>query len=122
MTATTPVAPPLPKRGGWRTFIYSLRALRHRDYRVFWIGALLTNTGKFLAAIAVPIVLYEMTGSAVMVGLVTAFQYVPGVIMGPIGGSLADKFNRRKVIIFAQFGMMFSTLLMWLALTVLEVR
>lgn len=115
-------APPVPKRGGWSVFLHSLRALNHRDYRIFWLGAVLTNTGKFLAALAVPIVLYKMTGSALMVGLVTTFQYLPGVIMGPVGGSLADKFNRRKVIIFAQFGMMTSTLLMWLAWTVFHVR
>lgn len=119
---SNPSAPSLPRSGGWRVFLHSLRALKHRDYRVFWTGAVLTNTGKFLAALAVPIVLYEMTGSAVMVGLVTTFQYLPGVIMGPVGGSLADKFNRRKVIIFAQFGMMASTLLMWLAWTVFNVR
>jgi|KBSMisStaDraftv2_1062788.scaffolds.fasta_scaffold55036_2 MFS family permease len=111
-----------PKKGGLRTFIYSLRALKHRDFRIFWIGALLTNTGKFLTAIAVPIVLYQITGSAVIVGLATTFQYVPGVIMGPIGGALADKINKRKLIIFAQFGMMASTLLMWAAWTLFEVR
>jgi MFS family permease len=119
---SNPSAPPVPKRGGWSVFLHSLRALSHRDYRIFWTGAVLTNTGKFLAALAVPIVLYKMTGSAVMVGLVTTFQYLPGVLMGPVGGSLADKFDRRKVIIFAQFGMMASTLLMWLAWTVFHVR
>ena len=85
-----------PKKGGLRTFIYSLRALKHRDFRIFWIGALLTNTGKFLTAIAVPIVLYQITGSAVIVGLATTFQYVPGVIMGPIGGAQPRRPPRRR--------------------------
>jgi len=105
-------APAQPAKTG---FIHSLRALRHRDFAIFWIGAILTNTGKFITTLAVPMVIYQMTGSATMVGLVATFQYVPGVIMGPIGGSLADKLNRRKVIIFAQIGMMLSTFAMFLA-------
>ncbi|GAA3666696.1 MFS transporter [Arthrobacter ginkgonis] len=105
-------APDQPVQTG---FIHSLRALKHRDFAIFWIGAILTNTGKFITTLAVPMVIYQMTGSATMVGLVATFQYVPGVIMGPIGGSLADKLNRRKVIIFAQIGMMLSTFAMFLA-------
>lgn len=84
---------------------YALRALRHRDFRIFWTGALASNTGTWLTNLSVPYALFQLTHSAMWVSLATVAQIVPGVLLGPVGGSLADHYDRRKVLIATQAGM-----------------
>lgn len=96
-----------------RGIIYSFRAFKHRNFSIFWFGALLSNVGVWLNNLAVPFVLYDITGSAVWVGLASVAQFLPGVLLGPLGGSLADRHDRRKVLLATQTGMAISALLLW---------
>ncbi|MFI9628780.1 MFS transporter [Streptomyces sp. NPDC052042] len=84
---------------------HSLRAFRHRDYRLFWSGALASNIGTWLSNLAVPFVLFQATHSAFWVGLAALAQFLPGVLVAPLGGSLADRLNRRRVLISTQIAM-----------------
>lgn len=93
---------------------HSLRAFRHRDYALFWVGAITSNTGGWLSNLTVPFVVYEMTRSALWVGLVSVFQFVPNIALGPWGGVLADRYDRRRVLLMTQSGMALSALLLWL--------
>lgn len=93
---------------------HSLRAFRHRDYALFWVGAITSNTGGWLSNLTVPFVVYEMTRSALWVGLVAVFQFVPNIALGPWGGVLADRYDRRRVLLVTQTGMALSALLLWL--------
>ena len=92
---------------------HSLRAFRNRDYTVFWIGAITSNTGGWLSNLTVPFVVYEMTRSALWVGLVSVFQFVPNIALGPWGGVIADRYDRRRVLMVTQSGMALSALLLW---------
>ncbi|MFW5470207.1 MFS transporter [Knoellia sp. CPCC 206435] len=92
---------------------HAMRAFRHRDYAVFWVGAITSNTGGWLSNLTVPFVIYGMTGSALWVGLVSAFQFVPNIALGPWGGVLADRHDRRRVLLVTQSGMALSALLLW---------
>ncbi|MER6947671.1 MFS transporter [Nonomuraea sp. NPDC000554] len=107
---TTPTSVP----GGLR---HSLRAFRHRDFTIFWCGALASNTGSWLSNLSVPYVLYQITGSAFWVGLVSLAQFLPGILLSPAGGSLADRRNRKRVLLFTQSGMAVSAFLLWLIWT-----
>ena len=106
----SPKRPKQPKEQG---IGYSFRAFRHSNYRLFWFGALASNTGTWLSNLTVPYVLYSLTGSALWVALAAVAQFVPGVVLGPLGGSLADRYDRRKVIIYTQSGLAVVALLMW---------
>jgi MFS family permease len=77
--------------------------LRNRDFRLFWIGAFVSNTGTWLQNAAVPYVLYKLTGSNVWVGLSVFAALIPGVVCGPIGGAVADRVDRRKMLFAVQF-------------------
>lgn len=101
-----------PSRGGLR---HSLRAFRHRDYLIFWLGALASNTGTWLSNLTVPYVLYRMTGSALWVGLVSVAQFAPGILLSPVGGILADRYRRKRVLLTTQSGMAVAAVLMWAA-------
>jgi MFS family permease len=94
---------------------HAARAFRHRDFTVFWIGALASNTGSWVQNLAVPFVLYQVTKSAFWVGLATFTQFLPVMLLGPLAGSIADRFERRKVLLVTQSLMALSALSLWLA-------
>lgn len=100
---------------------YSLRAFRHREFRIFWSAALVSNTGSWLANLTVPYVLYDLTHSAFWVGLAALAQFLPGVVMAPYGGALADRHDRRRVLLVAQTGLAAAAVALW-ALWVSGVR
>ncbi|WP_241385604.1 MFS transporter [Rhodococcus sp. CH91] len=77
-------------------------ALRHRGFAVFLTGAFLTNTGGWFQSLAVPFVLFQITGSAAWVGLATAAQFVPIMVFGPYAGALADRVDRRRLVLWMQ--------------------
>ena len=92
------MSPPSSTRNG------ALAALGHRDFRLFWIGALVSNTGNWMQNAAIPYVVFDLTGRAGDVGITGFFQYVPFMLMGLVGGTLADRFPRRALLIVCQVG------------------
>lgn len=103
-----PTAPPAEVPGG----LFS--ALRHRNYALFWSGALVSNTGTWLGNLTVPYVLYQSTGSAIWVGIATAAQFGPALLLSPVGGLLADGVDRRILLAWTQAGLGLVAMLMWL--------
>lgn len=93
-------APPAPP--AQRGLLQAVAALRHRDFALFWTGALLSNVGTWMQHITVPYVLYQQTDSAAWVGFAAFMQFLPGVVLGPWAGSLADRFERRLVLLVSQ--------------------
>lgn len=96
-------------------FRHALRAFRSRDFTIFWWGALASNTGSWIQNLVVPFVLFEMTGSAFWVGLGTFMQFGPAMVLGPYAGSLADRHDRRRVLLVTQSLQAVGAALLWLA-------
>jgi len=94
---------------------HAMRAFRHRDFAIFWTGALVSNSGSWLQNLAVPYVIYSITGSAFWVGLATFCQFIPVMLLGPLGGSIADSHDRRRVLMVTQSLMAAAALLLWAA-------
>jgi predicted MFS family arabinose efflux permease len=74
-------------------------ALRHRDYRLLVAASSVSQTGDWLYNVALLVWVYDATGSPGWVAFVTVARLVPYVVVGPIGGVLADTFDRRRVLI-----------------------
>lgn len=89
-------------------------AFAHRGFTIFWLGAIVSNTGGWLSNLAVPFVLYQITGSALWVGLATVAQFVPNMLLGPLGGSLADRVDRRTMLLITQCGMAVTAFALWI--------
>lgn len=73
------------------------------NFRTVWIGAVISNIGRWFQTVAIPLVIYDLTdGSAAWVGLAGFAQQIPVALLGPIAGSLADRYARRNILIVTQ--------------------
>ena len=96
----------------------SLRALRHRNYQLFFAGQLISLIGTWMDQVAEAWLVYRLTGSALLLGTVAFASQIPVFLLAPIGGALADRFDRRKILIVTQSAMMFLTfILAWVTLS-----
>lgn len=87
-----------------------LRALRHRNYRLFFFGQLTSLVGSWMQTVAQSWLVYRLTGSSLLLGVVAFASQAPVVFASPIGGVLADRFDRRRMLIWVQFGLMIPAL------------
>jgi MFS family permease len=85
-----------------------LRPFRHRGFAVLWTGSFVSNIGTWMETVAVGVFVTQTTGQAAWTGTVAALTYVPTVLLGPIGGALADRFDRRRFLVGV---ILFQTLL-----------
>jgi len=103
---------PAPSRG----LRHAFRALRHRDFALFLTGAFISSTGMWMQNVTVPYVLNEATGSATWVGLAGFAQFIPAMVMGPVGGTFADRFPRRRILLVSQSVAMVIAFTLWLTI------
>ncbi|HTZ44335.1 MAG TPA: MFS transporter [Jatrophihabitans sp.] len=85
---------------------------RYRDFRLRTIAASVSAFGSFFTLIAVPIQVKQLTGSTVAVGLVGAAEFVPIVLVGLLGGAIADRFDRRLVVLLSEWAALACTALL----------
>ncbi len=96
----------------------ALRAFKHRNYKLFFGGQLISLTGTWMQLVALAWLVYRLTGSAVMLGLVGFSGQIPIFLLAPLGGAFADRHNRRNIIVFTQTAsMLLAFVLAALALT-----
>jgi MFS family permease len=84
--------------------VASLRPLRRRDFALVWSAALVSNVGSWLQTIAVGILVTELTGQARWTGLVAAAAFVPMGVLSPVGGAIADRVDRRRLLLGTTIG------------------
>ena len=80
----------------------TLRSLRHRNFRLFAAGQLISMTGTWVQLVAQSWLVYRLTGRATLLGLVGFAGHFPVFLLAPIGGALADRFERRRIIVVTQ--------------------
>jgi MFS family permease len=96
----------------------SMRALRHRNYQLFFGGQLISLIGTWMDQVAEAWLVYRLTGSALLLGTVAFASQIPVFLLAPIGGALADRVDRRKILIATQSAMMLLTfVLAWVTLS-----
>ena len=78
------------------------RAFKYPNYRLYYYGQSISLIGVWVQNIAMGWLLYRLTGSALLLGTVAFAQQIPSLFIMPFAGVLADRFNRRKVIIISQ--------------------
>ncbi len=93
----------------------ALRAFRHRNFAILWTGAIFSSSGTWVQNLTVPFVIFELTNSAFWVGAATFSQFIPSMALGPLAGSIADRYDRRRVLLFTQSAMAVVALTLWAA-------
>ena len=86
------------------------RTLRRPNYRRLWIGSLLSNTGTFMQVVAPGWLVLQLTDSPFMLGLVACCNVLPSSLLTPIGGAIADRFDRRRILVVTQVVMTLSAM------------
>lgn len=86
------------------------RALRHADFRVFWTGNFISNVGSWMQNVAQGWLVLQLTNSPLWLGMVGFAQQVPALLFSLLGGVLADRAGRRKMLLATQATMMLLAL------------
>lgn len=77
-------------------------ALRHTNFRLYWSGQVVSLIGTWMQSVSQPWLVLELGGSAFQVGTVIALQFAPALFLAPIGGVLADRFDKRGLLLVTQ--------------------
>ncbi len=83
-------------------FPSTLRALRHRNFQLFFTGQLISLTGTWMQNVAQSWLVYRLTGSSTLLGAVGFSGQIPVLLLSPVGGIVADRFNRRNIVVATQ--------------------
>src|SRR5258705_1571523 len=80
----------------------SVRAFRHRNYRLFFGGQLISVCGTWMQSVAQSWLVYRLTGSAALLGLVNFANLIPVFLLSPLGGAAADRRSRHRILLITQ--------------------
>src|SRR5262245_62127725 len=95
-----------------------LGALRHRDFRLLWIGLLVSNSGTWARNVAQGWLLYQLSDSRLWLGILALSFALPMITLPLFGGVIADRFDRLLALRCTQFcATILSTILAWLTFT-----
>ena len=98
-------------------FSRTFRAFKYRDFRLVWIGAYTSTTGSFMQQVAQSWLVLSLTNSEFYLGLISFLAQLPLMLFSLIGGVLADRIDRRRLLLFSQVVQMTSafilTALVW---------
>jgi MFS family permease len=88
------------------------RALSHRNFRLFFFGQGLSLIGTWLQQVAMSWLTYRLSGSALLLGVVTFCQYIAVLLLAPVAGVLADRVDRRRALLITQSVMVTQALIL----------
>jgi MFS family permease len=94
------------------------RSLQYRNYRLFFSGQSISLIGTWMQRIAMPWLVYHLTGSALLLGIVAFAGQIPSFLLSPVAGVITDRWDRYKVLLVTQIiSMIQAALLAWLCLS-----
>jgi len=93
---------------------HSFGAFKNRNFSLFWVGMLISMIGTWIQITAQSWLVYKLTKSAFMLGLVSAAAFAPFFIFALIGGNFADKFDKRKLLYITQSAMAIFAFTLWI--------
>src|SRR5690606_33766226 len=89
-----------------------LRALSHHNYKLWFIGQGISLIGSWMQTMAQQVLVYNLTGSAAALGMVALLGLIPLIPLSFWGGSIADRFSKRTILIVTQTIMMLEALIL----------
>lgn len=80
----------------------AIRALAHRNFQIYFTGQGVSTLGKWVQQVALAWLAYHLTGSAVLLGLITFLSLAPQLLIGPLAGAWIDRHDKRRLLIIVQ--------------------
>jgi len=77
-------------------------AVRHRNFRLYWIGQIVSLVGTWMQTVSQPWLVLLLGGTPIQLGLVLALQFAPSLALAPLGGVLADRVDKRRLLLVTQ--------------------
>ena len=106
--------PPRKSTSGWLNMatldITPLR--RHRDFRLLFIGRLVSTFGNMITVVAIPYQVYQLTHSVLLVGLLGLAELTALIVFAMLGGALADAADRRTMVLISEAGLMAGSIIL----------
>src|SRR5579872_20069 len=99
---TLPAKPAETSNGELSRWQVAWRALRHRNFQLFFSGQLISLVGTWIQMVAQYWLIYKMTGSTLLLGTLGFVSQIPIFLLSPIGGHVADRYPRQRVVIATQ--------------------
>ena len=81
---------------------YSIRALRHRNFRLYFIGHAISTLGAWVQMVALSWLVYRLTDSSAVLGITTCTSLLPQLLVGSIAGAWIDRHDKRRLLLFTQ--------------------
>src|SRR6478735_9428264 len=92
----------------------TFQALAVRNYRLYWLGGLVSNTGTWMQRVAQDWLVLELTHSGTALGITTALQFLPFLLVTPYAGLVADRSSKRRLLVLTQLSLAASACLLGL--------
>jgi MFS family permease len=86
----------------WQRSRETFSSLYIRNYRLYYIGQIISTSGTFMQSVAQAWLVLQLTDSGLALGITSTLQYIPFLLLGPYGGVIADRFPKRKILYFTQ--------------------
>ncbi|HWI60842.1 MAG TPA: MFS transporter [Symbiobacteriaceae bacterium] len=90
----------------------TFRPMRHRNYLMYWLGFLVSNAGAWIQSVAQGWLVYEISGSAAWVGAIGFVRAFPLIFLSLIGGAVADRIPKKRILYVTQSIQLFSSLML----------
>jgi MFS family permease len=91
----------------------TLSSLRHRDFRLLFFGTSLSHVGDFVQAMAQSWLVWTMTSSPFLLGVIGFCQALPRLLLGAVGGAIVDRIDRRRLLVSTQILAMLQAFIFW---------
>src|SRR5258705_8447680 len=92
----------MPDPAGGPTLAARFRSLGHRNFRLFWIGQLVSLVGTWMQSVAQGWLMHRLTDSAFMLGVLGFAQFLPIMLLSLWAGAIVDRVDKRKLILLTQ--------------------
>jgi MFS family permease len=90
----------------------TFRSLHIRNFRLFFYGQFLSQTGTWMTMVAQTLLMLDLNGSGVLLGVLAACQFGPMLLLGAWSGTLADRYNKRRLLLITQAGALLQSLVL----------
>src|SRR6202171_5557945 len=97
-----PISTPAPSTSGPNRFPPAFRSLKHRNFRLFFSGQIISLVGTWMQTVAEAWLIYRLTGSSVLLGVLGFVSQIPIFLLSPVAGLAADRWPRQRVVMATQ--------------------